>query len=54
MDVSHYSSSGVHTQAVESLEDLWHKAYTSGSFSDMQQIWSATEKKQLLQSLHPS
>ena len=38
---------GVLTQAIDSLEDLRPIVYTSGSFSDMQQRWSATEKEAL-------
>ena len=44
-DTSHYAYSGLLTQAVESPEDLRPIAYTSGSFSEMQQRWSATEKE---------
>ena len=44
-DASHYSYSGVFTQAVESTEDLRPKVYTSESFSNMQQRRSATEKE---------
>ena len=44
-DESHYVYSGILIQAVESPEDLWPIACTSGSFSDMQQRWFATEKE---------
>ena len=44
-DISHYAYSGVLTQAVDSPEDLRPTAHTSGSFSDMQQKWSVTEKE---------
>ena len=44
-DASHYAYSGVLTQAVESPEDLIFTAYTSGSLSNMQQKWSATERE---------
>ena len=50
-DASHYVYSGVLTQAVENSDDLCPIAYTSGSFPDMQQRWSATEKR-LLQSIN--
>ena len=40
---SHYAYSGILTQAVDSTEDLMHVAFTSGSFLEMQQMWSATE-----------
>ena len=45
MDTSHYAHSGILTRAVESAEDLRPIAYTSGSFSDMQQRCSATDKE---------
>ena len=35
------------TQAVDGPDDLRTTVYTSGSFSDMQQRWSATEKEAL-------
>ena len=44
-DTSHYVYSGVLTQAAESPDDLRPIPYTSGSFSDKQQRWSATEKE---------
>ena len=44
-DVSHYAHSGVLTQAVESPEVLRPISYTSGSFPNMQQRWSATKKE---------
>ena len=44
-DTSHYVYSGAHTQVVESPEDLRPIANTSGTFLDMQQRWSATEKE---------
>ena len=44
-DASHYTHSGVLTQAVESPEDLRPIAYTSGSFLETQQRWSATKKE---------
>ena len=46
-DASHYAYSGVLTQAVESPEDLRPVTFTftSGSFSEKQQRWSATEMK---------
>ena len=37
----------MHTLAVESPEDMMPIVYTSGSFSDIQQRWSATEKEAL-------
>ena len=40
-----YASSGVLTQAVNGPDDLRLIAYTSGSFSDTQQRWYATEKR---------
>ena len=33
------------SQAVDGPDDLRPKAYTSGSFSETQQRWSATEKQ---------
>ena len=44
-DESHYANSGVLTHAGENPEDLRPIAYTSGSFSDMKERWSATEKE---------
>ena len=44
-DTSQYVYSGVLTQAVESPEDLRSVAFTSGSFSERQQRWSANEKE---------
>ena len=44
-DSSHYAYSGVLTQAVDGPDDLRPIAYTSASFSDTQQKWSATEKE---------
>ena len=44
-DASHYAYSCILTQAVDSPEDLRPVAFTSGSFSEMQQRWSATEKE---------
>ena len=44
-DTSCYAHSGVPTQAVDSPDDLRPIAFTSGSFSDMQQRGSATEKE---------
>ena len=44
-DASHYAYSGVLTQAVESPEDLRPVVFKSGSFSETQQRWSATEKE---------
>ena len=44
-DASHYAYSGVLTQAVESPYDLRSIAYTSGSFFNVQQRWSITEKE---------
>ena len=44
-DASQYEYSGVLTQAVESPEDLRPVVFTSGSFSEMQQMWSATERE---------
>ena len=44
-DASNYAYSGVLTQAVESPEDLRPIAFTLGSFLEMQQRWSATEKE---------
>ena len=44
-DASHYVDSGVLTQAVESPEDLRPIAFTSGSFSERQQRWSAAKKE---------
>ena len=44
-DTSHYEYSGVLTQVVESPEDLRPTAFTSGSFSEMQQRWSVTEEE---------
>ena len=43
-DTSNYAFSAVHTQAVDGPSDLRPIAYTSGSFSDMQQRWSLTQK----------
>ena len=42
---SHYAYSGVLTHELEHPHDLRPRAYTSGSFSDIQQRWSATEKE---------
>ena len=44
-DACHYAYSGVLTQTVDSLGDLRPIVHTSGSFSDKQQKWSATEKE---------
>ena len=44
-DASNYAYSGVLTQAVDGPDDSSPIAYTSGSFSDMHQKWSATEKE---------
>ena len=44
-DTSCYAYPWVLIQAVTSPEDLRPIAYISGSFSDMQQRWSATEKE---------
>ena len=44
-DTSHYAYSGVLNEVANSPEDLRPIVYTSGSFSDTQQIWSATEKE---------
>ena len=44
-DTSHYTYSGFLTQVVESPDDLKCKAYTSDSFSVMQQRWSTAEKE---------
>ena len=43
-DTSHYASSVVLTQEVDGPHDLRPIAYILGSFSDMQQGWSATEQ----------
>ena len=42
IDTSNYAYYGVFTQAVDGPDDLRPIAYTSDSFSDMQQRWSAT------------
>ena len=44
-DASHYTYFRVLTQAVESPEDLRPVAFTLGTFLEMQQKWSATEKE---------
>ena len=44
-DISHSAFSGVLTQAVESSEDLRPVAFTTCSFSEMQQRWSANKKE---------
>ena len=44
-DESNYAFSSIHTQAVSDPDDLRPIAYTSGSFSNMQQRWPATEKE---------
>ena len=44
-DASYYAYSGVLTQTYDNPDDLRPIAYTSGSFSDIQQRWSATEKE---------
>ena len=44
-DASNYASSGVFTQAVDGPDHLRPIAYTSGSFCDIQQRWSATKKE---------
>ena len=44
-DSSHYAQAGVLTQTVDSPEDLRPIVYTSGSFFNMQQKWSANEKE---------
>ena len=44
-DTSHYAYSGVITQAVKSSKDLRSISYTSGSFINMQQLWSATKRE---------
>ena len=44
-DSSDYAYFGVCTQAVEILEHLGPAAFTLGTFLEMQQRWSATEKK---------
>ena len=44
-DASHFTYSGVLTQAFESPEDLRPVAFASGLFSEMQQRWSATKKE---------
>ena len=50
---NHYAYSGVFTEAVESPDNLRHIAYISGSLSDMQQRWSATERSFCSPSVHP-
>ena len=42
---SHYAYSGVFNHAAESSKDLRPINYTSGSFLDIQERWSATEKE---------
>ena len=44
-ETSHYAYSGVLTEAVDGPDDLRPITYTSDSFSDKQQRWSATEKE---------
>ena len=44
-DTSHYAYSQVLTQVVKSPEDLRPVAFTPGSFWEMQQKWSPTEKQ---------
>ena len=44
-DTSHYVYSGVLTKTVNGPDNFRPIVYTSGSFSDMQQRWSATEKE---------
>ena len=44
-DASHYAYSGILTQAVDGPNYLRPIAYISGSFYNMQQRWSATEKE---------
>ena len=44
-NVSYYVYSGVHTQAVDSPDDLKPIAYTLGSLCNRQQKWSPTEKE---------
>ena len=44
-DASNYAYSVILTQAVDGPDDLRPIAYTSGSVSDMQQKWSATERE---------
>ena len=44
-DASNYAFAGVFTQTHENPEDLRPIAYTSGSFSVVQQHWCATEKE---------
>ena len=44
-DVSNYALAGVLIQAHENSEELIPIAYTSGSFSSVQQHWCATEKE---------
>ena len=45
IDATHYAYSQVLTQGVESPNGLRPIAYKSGSFSNMQQRWSAAEKQ---------
>ena len=44
-DASHYAYSSILTQAADSPKDLRLVAFTSGTFSEMQHRWSATEKE---------
>ena len=44
-DASSYAFYSLITEEVDDLNDLRPIAYTSGSFSDMHQWWSATEKE---------
>ena len=44
-DASQYAYSGFLTKAIDGSDDLRPIVYTSGSFTDMQQKWSATEKE---------
>ena len=44
-NANHYAYSRILTQAVESPDDLRSILYTSGSFSDTEKRWSATENE---------
>ena len=44
-DTSCYAYSGVLTQAVDGPDYMMSIVYTSGSFSNIQQRWSAAEKE---------
>ena len=44
-NTNHHAYSSVLTKAVDHPEDFRPVAFTSGPFSEMQQMWSATEKE---------